>query len=50
VGNRLSQTVGGATTNYTVDSADHLLTVNGVAVSSDANGSVTADDTGGVYA
>jgi YD repeat-containing protein len=48
VGNRTSQTVGGVNTTYTVDAADHLLTVNGAAVSSDANGTVTQDDTGGL--
>jgi YD repeat-containing protein len=49
VGNRTAQTVGGVTTTYTVDAADHLLTVNGAAVSSDANGNVTQDDLGGAY-
>ncbi|MGH3577795.1 MAG: RHS repeat-associated core domain-containing protein, partial [Mycobacterium sp.] len=49
VGNRLSQTVGGTTTPYTYDSADHLLSVNGTAVTSDANGSTTQDDQGGSY-
>ena len=46
VGNRSSQTVGGVNSSYTVDAADHLLTVNGAAVTSDANGSVTRDETG----
>jgi RHS repeat-associated protein len=49
VGNRTSQTVGGTTTTYTVDAADHLTGVNGSAVTSDANGSVTQDETGGLY-
>src|SRR5207302_8845471 len=49
VGNRTSQAVGGVNTTYTVDAADHLTAVNGSAVTSDANGSVTQDETGGVY-
>jgi RHS repeat-associated protein len=42
VGNRSSQTVGGVTTSYTYNSANRLTAVNGVTVSSDANGNVTA--------
>jgi YD repeat-containing protein len=49
VGNRTAQSVGGVNTTYTVDAADHLLTVNGAAVTSDANGDVTQDDTGGLF-
>jgi YD repeat-containing protein len=49
VGNRTSQTVGGVNTSYTVDAADHLTAVNGSSVTSDANGSVTQDETGGAY-
>lgn len=41
--------MGGTTTTYTVDAADHLTAVNGVAVTSDANGSVPQDETGGTY-
>jgi YD repeat-containing protein len=49
VGNRTSQTAGGVVTNYTYDSADHLTAVNANAVTSDANGSITQDDSGGPY-
>jgi RHS repeat-associated protein len=42
VGNRLSQTVGGVTTNYTYDIANRLLFVNGANVTHDANGQLTA--------
>jgi RHS repeat-associated protein len=42
VGNRLSQVAGGVTTSYTYNAANRLLTVNGAAVTSNANGSVTA--------
>jgi RHS repeat-associated protein len=49
VGNRTAQSVGGVNTSYTVDAADHLTAVNGAAVTSDANGNVTQDETGGAY-
>jgi YD repeat-containing protein len=49
VGNRTQQTVGGVVTNYTYDSADHLLTVGGVNVTSDANGNITNHGSGGLY-
>jgi RHS repeat-associated protein len=42
VGNRSSQTVGGVSTSYTYNSANRLTAVNGVTVTSDANGNVTA--------
>ena len=48
-GNRTQQIAGGVTTNYTYNAADRLATVNGTAVSHDANGQVTADETGGAY-
>jgi RHS repeat-associated protein len=42
VGNRLTQISGGVTTNYTYNNANRLLTVNGAAVTHDANGNLTA--------
>jgi YD repeat-containing protein len=48
-GNRTQQIAGGVTTNYTYNAADRMLTVNSTAVSHDANGQVTADETGGAY-
>ncbi len=42
MGNRLSQTVAGVTTTYTHNAANRLTAVNGVPVSHDANGALTA--------
>jgi YD repeat-containing protein len=42
VGNRLTQVAGGITANYTYNNANRLLTVNGAAVTHDANGNLTA--------
>ena len=48
-GNRTQQIAGGVTTNYTYNAADRMTAVNSTAVSHDANGEVTADETGGAY-
>jgi RHS repeat-associated protein len=43
VGNRMSQTVNGTTTGYTVDAADRMTSANGVAYAWDDNGNLLND-------
>jgi hypothetical protein len=49
VENGRSRAASGATANCSVSADDELAAVNGTAVRTDANGSVTQDGTGGPY-